>query len=125
MGDRVDYLFEPEGSELHWDGLKEKPSATQAMDRSVPGASLSGPSKVAKPMVVAYHPDERVGMRGTSPADRSPVKQHSPVDLMAQAHEMMAQTKANETMGPSLSERDDSGGQLPSWLVEEMKKNGQ
>ncbi len=118
MGDKVNYLFEPEGTELHWDGLKEKAAP---MDGG--GASLSGPApKYSQPMAVKRHPDDRSGLAGTRPADKAMApRQLSPEQMLAQANEMLntqkAQHEAQLSSGPSVGARDDAGGKLPDWLV--------
>jgi hypothetical protein len=122
----VDYLYEPAGAELHWDGLKEK-SVPQAQD-----ASLSGPTP-------QYHHSERTGLAGTqmaaaakAPPELKPMppqphdKPMTHEQLMAKAQAMLddqrAQHEALLAAGPSLSERDDSGRQLPAWLTAEMRR---
>jgi len=120
MGD-VDYLYEPEGHELHWDGLKkaqEKPS--------VQHASLSGPA----PSYV--HPHDRQGMGGTSAAQAMkqapPVRadrQMTPDELIKHANELIdqnaAQHSASLSNGPSVGQRDANGKPLPSWLTQYME----
>ncbi len=114
MGDKINYLYEPEGTELHWEGLKEKAAPQTG------GASLSGPApKYSQPLVPKRHPDERAGLAGTRPADR----QLSPEQLLAQANAMLSaqkvQHQAQLSNGASTGARDDAGGKLPDWLVAE------
>ncbi len=66
MGDRVDYLYEPEGTELHWDALKAAPKP------SVQQASLSGPAPQYS------HPADRQGMMGSSAAHAGSYAQPAP-----------------------------------------------
>lgn len=111
----VDYLYEPEGSELHWDGVK-------------PAAK---PQQGGHATLVSTHPDERMGMQRTMPAEKAhmaprdpigkpPVRQITPDELMAQAQEMLAahkvQSEAQLGAGPSVGDRDDAGSLLPDWL---------
>lgn len=112
----VDYLYEPDGSELHWDGMKQAAKPQQA--GSVPPATL-----------VSTHPDERRGMQNTAPAQKAhiardpigkaPVRQVTPDDLMAQAQTMLAAHKVQSEaqLGhTSIGDRDDAGSLLPDWL---------
>lgn len=119
MGDQVSYLYEPEGTELHWDGLKtaEKPS--------IQHASLSGPAPTYG------SPASRQGLAGTSPSPASyrpqpAPHQMSPDDLLRQAKAMLAAQEVSTSHalheGPSTGSRDDSGGQVPEWLRKEMEK---
>lgn len=115
--DRVDYLFEPSGSELHWDGLKDKVQA-----QSGPTASLSGPApKYSQPLAVRRHPDDRSGLAGTRPSDGGQPKQLTPEQMLAQASAMLeaqkVQTGAQMGSGPSVGSRDDAGGRMPDWLA--------
>lgn len=118
MSERVDYLYEPDGAELHWDGLKNK-AATKPME-----ASLSG----AQPQF--SHHTERQGLIGTQMAATKvlpPGTKAQPMalthdQLMAKANEMLAAQKANQSAqlaaGASTGDRDDAGGVLPHWLRE-------
>jgi hypothetical protein len=113
MGDRVDYLFEPEGAELHWDGLKEK-QAPQPQQ-----ASLSGPAPTYSSAPQEQHPSARKGMYGSSADQAGGYRQMTPDQLEAAARQMMAQTEANSSMlaaGPAAGDRDDAGNKLPDWL---------
>ncbi len=118
MGDRVDYLYEPEGTELHWDALKAK-------DVPKPEhASLSG----AAPSY-SHHTD-RQGLVGTQmsataslpPGTKAEPKQMSHEELMAKAQAMLAkqqaQNEAQMSHGPAQGPRDDAGGKMPDWLVQ-------
>lgn len=109
----VDYLTEPEGSELHWDGLKPNVA----------------PQQGGHATLVSTHASDVQGMRLTSPNAKShpadpikapPVRQVSPDDLMAQAQAMLAahkvQSEAQLGAGPSVGDRDDAGSLLPEWL---------
>ncbi len=129
MAGGVDYLYEPQGAELHWDALKSaQPQAPQQ-------ASLSGPSN---PMV-------RKGLGGTTPnkdsfraqrpsaqAPRAP-KAPSPDELLRQAQAMLAEQEVRNShslaQGPSTGPRDDSGSQTgaaqtPGWLEDYMSGYG-
>ena len=117
MGD-VSYLYEPEGSELHWDGLKQKEKP------SIQNASLSGPSP-------AYSsPVARSGLAGTSPSPQSfkpaPAKL-SPEDLLAQANAMLDRQEVQHSYamheGPASGSRDDAGSKVPEWLRKEMEND--
>ncbi len=120
MGNEVSYLFEPEGTELHWDGLqaKAKPSVQQA--------SLSG----AAPTYSS--PVQRQGLAGTSPSHSSyrpqppPSHKMTPDDLLAQAKAMLEAQELSGShalhAGPSTGARDDAGGQVPEWLRKEMER---
>lgn len=112
MGDKVDFLYEPDGAELHWDGLKDKPQPQQA--------SLSGPA----PSFASHH-TQRQGMQGTqmdatrhlkAKPHNQPMTQE---DLMAKAQRMLAeqeeQKNAQLGAGPAVS--DAQGKMLPAWLT--------
>ncbi len=118
MGD-VNYLFEPEGSELHWEGLQKKP------EPSVQTASLAGDSN---PMV-------RHGLGGSRPTEASFAAQQpqatephkmSPDELLAYAKNMLATQEVSNShsmaKGPSTGARDDSGSKTPAWLADYMSK---
>ncbi len=121
MGD-INYLFEPEGSELHWTGLqeKQKPAMQQA--------SLSGPSPSYS------HPMERQGLGGTVPTASSykpqPAAQEthkmSPDELYKYAQDMLNQQEVQNShalaMGPATGSRDDAGSKTPAWLSDYMDK---
>lgn len=69
----------------------------------------------AKEAAAAEHYSKRQGLAGTSPvAPRAP----TPDELYAKAMSMMDQVKAQGALSPALSDRDDSGKVLPSWLKE-------
>lgn len=115
----ANYLSEPGGTELHWDGLK-RPSAQHAM-------LSDGGSGV--------HPADRMGMQGTAaahaasyqaPPPRAP-RDVTPEDLMNQARQMLDNqgqaTQGQMRAGPSTGVRDDAGGRVPDWLRAEMEKD--
>lgn len=133
MGDNdrgVNYLYEPEGTELHWGGLEaaKKPKPQMASLTSSGGGS-------------ATHPDDRAGMMGTSVAQAVPKaapvqhaapqmpRQQSPEELMAFAHQMLDAQAAQTQGGSSISPRqetgqmvtDTNGQKLPDWLVREQE----
>lgn len=127
MSDDVRYLYEPEGSELHWDGLKP---TMPNMQSSVGPASLSGPVR---------NPASRAGLAGTMPASAGTyansgqavgrpqaqaTRAKTPQELLEQAESMLKaqqeQHAASLGAGPSVGVRDDSGGQVPSWLTKFM-----
>ncbi len=120
MGNEVSYLYEPEGTELHWDGLKE------AHKPSLQNASLSGPAPTYS------SPVQRQGLAGTSPSPASyrpqppPTHKMSPDDLLAQAKAMLESQELSNShamqAGPSTGARNDSGGKVPEWLRQEMEK---
>lgn len=117
MGDRTDfnYLYEPEGTELHWDGLKQV-QASQPAGASL--AALSARSKASG------------GLSGTSaqdaggypsPAPQKPAQRaYSPAELHQMADAMLAQAEAGGQAPRALSQRDSSGGVLPKWLTDYM-----
>ncbi len=124
MGNEVDYLYEPQGSELHWEGLKKAPE-----HGSVQQASFSGSGSVGH---TGVHPADRSGMQGTMAAHSSeysappPPVQHqerqlTPEELMVQARQMLdtqaAGTQAQINNGASTGDRDANGGRLPEWLT--------
>ena len=108
----VDYLSEPEGSELHWDGLKPNVA----------------PQQGGHATLVSTHTNDVQGMQRTSPSVKAhadpikapPVHQVTPDQLMAQAQAMLAehkvQSEAQLGAGPSVGDRDDAGSLLPDWL---------
>lgn len=128
-GDSVSYLYEPEGSQLHWDGLKPvEPS------KGLQNASLSGSGSV--------HPADRSGMQGTSaaqaaayaqspPPERPQLNPHqAPLDhqtMMVLAREMLdRQATQHQSLlgaGPSTGDRDAAGGKIPEWLTTDMEKD--
>ncbi len=105
MADEISYLFEPEGSELHWDGLK---------------------AKQKDPLVASVAPSGK-GMMGSAPVQYAKVSQHiqhaaprpmTHEELQAMANQMLdkqaAQTQGQLGNGPSV------GQEVPSWLRKEM-----
>jgi hypothetical protein len=116
----VNFLYEPEGTELNWDGLKEKPQP------AVQQASLSGPAPT-----YAHH-TERQGLAGTQMAATAklpPGTKAQPQDkpmthdqLMAKAKAMLdaqaAQSEA-QMQNQALAQRDGAGAMLPAWLVKQ------
>ncbi len=130
MGDGVNYLYEPEGTELHWGGLEAAKKPQPQM------ASLSSHGGVS-----GVHPSDLQGMMGTSAAHAEPKPQAAPVqhaqpqqrlqspdELMAMAHQML-DSQAAQPQGSSISPRDASGSQvtdangqkLPDWLVRQQE----
>ncbi len=123
MGDNVDYLYEPSGSELHWDGLKAKPEELHA---SLVSSRSPAPAEDAMPAQAA-HPAARSGLAGTKAADAGGYRPSAPAphptndELLRQAHEMIdrqsEQHSAALANGPSVGERG-----VPKWLEDEMAK---
>lgn len=127
MGE-MDYLYEPTGAQLHWDGLKKD---QQPQRTSVPAASLSGRGMMgSQEQPMATHamgpstPEMKQVRQPQAPQTRPPTDD----ELMSKALSMMedqgAQHRA-QLANPALSPRNDAGGQMPSWLTEYMKHEGQ
>lgn len=131
MGERVSYLYEPEGSQLHWDGLK----ATQP-PAGIQNDSLGGSGSVRH----SVHPADREGMQGSSaaqsasysappppapaPHPEQPKMDHETMMLLARE---MLDRQANQhqsilSAGPSTGDRDAAGGKLPEWLTRTMER---
>lgn len=112
----VNHLWAPEGHTLTQDADADR-SGIASLDAPVNGG------QGRKPMVPASHPEERAGMRGTSPADRVPARRISPEELLAQANAMLGQHKsqheANLAPGPSTGERAAGGQRIPDWLLKQ------
>jgi len=98
---------------------------------SVQHASLSGPapSFSGGHAAPAAHPDDRVGMMGTTNAQGQPRQDHqvrplSNDELMAKANELIdaqrSQTGSQMAQGPAVGQRDESGGKVPEWLTSYM-----
>ncbi len=111
MGDNdISYLYEPSGSELHWDGLK-KARATGEQ------TSLSSPGSVSRP--------SGGGMQGTAPVRHVPRQATRPPtheELLAQAMAMLESHKSQAAAqeGTSLVQHNEAGQPLPEWLTREM-----
>ncbi len=116
----MNYLYEPQGAELHWDGLKEK---QEPMERQ---ASLAGPaprysSAPAKEAVVAVAKPMPKGIGG------SQTRRLSPEEMQAAADAMLAVTEArtadaNKAGGAAVGDLDESGKRLPDWLKRESER---
>lgn len=106
MGD-VDYLYEPEGSELHWDALKRK------QEPLVQQASLSGPSNP----FTQRHPADRQGMQGTRPMDAAPAPRQPSLEEQMRALEGYVRGNQATLSNPAaVQERSTE----PQWLRDYM-----
>lgn len=111
MGD-VDYLMEPEGSQLHWDGIKPNRTAS-----STPDASLSGPSAVRRRGMSGSIAERPIASPQPSPAQERALTH---AELLRMANEMLArqasQNSASLADGPSVTDREAA----PKWLTKYM-----
>lgn len=126
-------LYQPEGQELHWDGLHGQKTIA---DGGMPSASLSGPTpKFSTPKGQGAagsggNPEggmeqpERAPQRPPVGLARSQARRMTPEEMQAAADAMMAVTDArtadaNKAGGAAVGDLDDSGKRLPEWLKRE------
>ncbi len=132
LGNPGDYTDDErlKGTQLRMGDDGRAELASDVAKPSVSHASLVGPAptfstpKGMQGTMQAPHPHTGV-QQPAQPVQR----RMSPQELTDMANQMLdnqsAQHKAMLEAGSSVGQRDDSGGKIPDWLVNEMKKDEQ
>ncbi len=113
----VDYLYEPQGAELHWEGLKKAQEPTDKLKASLSGSG--SPPGLRSSMSESSPKTSPVAQAMASKPAYQP-HQMTPDELLAYAKNLQANTSANSEAqlgaGASTGDVDASGNKLPSWL---------